>query len=146
MLTLIERLVIVPPNIWKVLEPTNVLKKPQSVEWMKFKEHISHHFSVSVCWKRKRVRHETLQEAWEVSPFLVLSGGHVCAPAGQRHIPDYRACGQCDDNRGCHSRRHFTSQVSLGNENAIYIWTTWILLCEFSPVSLLIYLGHACFT
>ena len=33
-LTLIERVVVVPQNIWKVLEPTNVLKKTNLLnEW-----------------------------------------------------------------------------------------------------------------
>lgn len=63
---------------------------------------------------------------------FVLLGGHVCTAAGQCHLPAYGARDQCNDDRGCHPRCDFTSQVSPGNENAIYIWTTRILLRELS--------------
>lgn len=69
---------------------------------------------------------------WSSSHFsLLLLGGHVCAATGQCHICGHRACDQRNDNWGCHPCGDFTSQISLGNENAIYIRTTWILLCEF---------------
>lgn len=76
-------------------------------------------------------------ELWGVSSessshsSLLLSGGHVCAATGQCHIRGHRACDQRNDNWGCHPCGDFTSQISLGNENAVYIRTTWILLCEF---------------
>lgn len=62
----------------------------------------------------------------------VLLDGYVCVAAGQCHVPGYRACDQRDDHGGRHPCCHFTSQVSLGNKNAIHIWTTGILLCKFS--------------
>lgn len=65
--------------------------------------------------------------------------------AGQGHIPADRACDQCNDHRGRHTRRDFTSKVFLGNENALYIWATWILLCKFSICLCSSILG-VCFT
>lgn len=62
---------------------------------------------------------------------FVLLGEHVSITTGQCHLSAYGTCDQRDDNWGCHSRSHFTSQVSLGNENTVYIWTAWILLCEY---------------
>lgn len=56
-LTLTEALVIVPQNIWGILETSNVLKKTQATEYIKFKEHILHQFPMSVYWKWKCVRY-----------------------------------------------------------------------------------------
>lgn len=33
---------VVPNNIWKVLEPSNVLKKTQDIEYIIFKKPVSH--------------------------------------------------------------------------------------------------------
>lgn len=65
-------------------------------------------------------------------PCLCLSGSDVYAAVGQCHFLVNGTSDKRDDNRSSYTCCDFTSEVSAGNEDAVYIGTTGIFSCEFS--------------
>lgn len=73
-----------------------------------------------------------------------FSGSNVYATFGQYYLLANRASVKCNDNWGSYARCDFASEVSPGNENAVYLRTSGILLCEYIDKCLLCCFAQIC--